>query len=126
MVRAVKAISSERGRDPRRFTCVAYGGNGPLHAVSAAMELGISSILVPPSPGVFSAFGLLAAEPAQHAARSLLCSTSELSPAGWSRRTARWSSEVTDTLLDRAIRPEQCTWRARSTSTTPASRSSCR
>jgi N-methylhydantoinase A len=78
MVRAVRAISSERGRDPRRFTFVAYGGNGPLHAVSAASELGVRSILVPPAPGVFSAFGLLAADPAQHAARSILCLTSEL------------------------------------------------
>ena len=48
MVRVVKAISSERGRDPRRFACVAYGGNGPLHAVSAAVELGISSVVCRP------------------------------------------------------------------------------
>jgi N-methylhydantoinase A len=74
MVRAVKAISSERGRDPRRFACVAYGGNGPLHAISAAMELGIGLVIIPPSPGVFSAFGLLTAELSVHAARSLLCS----------------------------------------------------
>ena len=48
MVRAVKAISSERGRDPRRFACIAYGGNGPLHATSAAMELCIAQVVVPP------------------------------------------------------------------------------
>src|SRR5205823_12216879 len=81
MVRAVRAISLERGRDPRRFACVAYGGNGPLHAISVAVELGIRLVVVPPSPGVFSAFGLLTAEPAVHGARSLLCPTSTLTPA---------------------------------------------
>jgi N-methylhydantoinase A len=78
MVRAVKAISSERGRDPRRFAIVAYGGNGPLHAVSAASELGVRTVVIPPSPGVFSALGLLAADPTQHAARSFLRLTREL------------------------------------------------
>jgi N-methylhydantoinase A len=81
MVRAVKAISSERGRDPRGFAFVAYGGNGPLHAISAAAELGVRTVVVPPSPGVFSAIGLLAAEPTQHAARSFLRHTAELEDA---------------------------------------------
>jgi len=81
MVRAVKAISSERGRDPRGFAFVAYGGNGPLHAVSAAAELGVHTVVVPPSPGVFSAIGLLAAEPTQHAAKSFLRLTAELDAA---------------------------------------------
>jgi len=99
MVRAVRAISSERGRDPRRFTFVAYGGNGPLHAVSAATELGVRSILVPPAPGVFSAFGLLAAEPAQHAARSFLCLTSELRPDTLEAAYAELEQRVTDTLI---------------------------
>jgi N-methylhydantoinase A len=80
MVRAVRAISSERGRDPRRFAFVAYGGNGPVHAVSAALELGVRLVVVPPLPGVFSAFGLLAADPSRHAARSFLRISSELTP----------------------------------------------
>ena len=64
----------------RGFAIVAYGGNGPLHAVSAALELGVHLVVVPPSPGVFSAFGLLAADPSQHAARSFLRVSSELTP----------------------------------------------
>jgi N-methylhydantoinase A len=99
MVRAVKAISSERGRDPRRFACVAYGGNGPLHAISAAVELGMDSVIVPPSPGVFSAFGLLNAELSVHAARSLLCSTRALTPDMLEHAYAELEREVTDTLL---------------------------
>jgi N-methylhydantoinase A len=72
MVRAVRAISSERGRDPRAFTFVAFGGNGPLHAVLAAEELGIRRVIIPPAPGLFSAFGLLAADPTYHVSRSVL------------------------------------------------------
>ncbi|MGI9146546.1 MAG: hydantoinase/oxoprolinase family protein [Chloroflexota bacterium] len=81
MVRAVKTISSERGRDPRGFTFVAYGGNGPLHGVPAAAELGAECVVVPPWPGLFSAFGLLCAEPSHHVSRSLWSSTRRLGPA---------------------------------------------
>ncbi len=61
MVRAVRAVSAERGRDPRKFILLAFGGNGPLHAVDMARTLEIPQVLVPPSPGLFSAVGLLAA-----------------------------------------------------------------
>ena len=51
-----------RGLDPRDFALMAYGGAGPLHATAIADELGISTLLVPPMPANFSAFGLLAAD----------------------------------------------------------------
>jgi len=63
MVRVARAVSTERGRDPRRCTLVAFGGNGPVHAAEVARQLGIERIIVPPWPGLFSAFGLLFAEP---------------------------------------------------------------
>ncbi|MFN8633182.1 MAG: hydantoinase/oxoprolinase family protein [Chloroflexota bacterium] len=62
MVRVARAVSTERGRDPRRCVLVAFGGNGPVHAAEVARQLGISDVIVPPWPGLFSAFGLLAAE----------------------------------------------------------------
>jgi N-methylhydantoinase A len=99
MVRAVRAISSERGRDPRGFAIVAYGGNGPLHGVSAALELGVPLVVVPPSPGVFSAFGLLAADPSQHAARSFLRLTTELTPETLEAAYRELEQQVTDTLV---------------------------
>lgn len=70
MSRALKAVSSERGRDPRRFTVVAFGGSGPVHAAGLAEMLGIRSIVVPPYPGVFSAFGLLFTDIEHHLART--------------------------------------------------------
>src|SRR5262249_5925830 len=55
-------ISIERGHDPRRFTLVAFGGAGPLHAAELARALGIQAVLVPEYPGVLSALGLLVSD----------------------------------------------------------------
>src|SRR5215472_10030570 len=56
---AVKGVTTERGLDAGEFTLVAYGGAGPLHAVAVAREIGIRKVIVPPAPGMFSAFGML-------------------------------------------------------------------
>ena len=62
MVRILRVVSVSRGFDPRRFALVAYGGAGPLHAGDIADELGISQVIIPPMPGLFSAMGLLASD----------------------------------------------------------------
>ncbi|MGI9332468.1 MAG: hydantoinase/oxoprolinase family protein, partial [Gammaproteobacteria bacterium] len=59
MVRAVRAVSSEIGRDPKEFVLFAFGGSGPVHSATLAREAGIPQVVVPPAPGVFSALGLL-------------------------------------------------------------------
>jgi N-methylhydantoinase A len=71
MMRAIRAVSVERGRDPRDFTLLAFGGNGPLFAAAIAADIGIARVIVPPMPGLFSAFGLLLADTEHHAGRSL-------------------------------------------------------
>jgi len=70
MIRAIKAVSTERGRDPREFSLFAFGGNGPLFAAGMAAELGIDRVVVPPSAGLFSSFGLLYADVEHHYART--------------------------------------------------------
>jgi N-methylhydantoinase A len=75
MVRAIKSVSVERGRDPADFVMMAFGGAGPIHAAGVARTLGIGEVLVPRAPGVFSALGLLHAEVEHHAARTVLTST---------------------------------------------------
>ena len=62
MSQALRVVSVQRGYDPGRFKLVAFGGAGPLHAVSIAAETGIRSVLVPPRPGIASALGLLVAD----------------------------------------------------------------
>jgi N-methylhydantoinase A len=70
MMRAIRAVSSERGRDPRQFSLHAFGGAGPIHAAGVADGLGMQRIIVPPAPGVFSAFGLLTGDVERHFTRS--------------------------------------------------------
>lgn len=58
MTRAIRVVSVERGYDAREFTLMAFGGAGPLHACEVARDMGITSVLLPPSPGTlcYSAF----------------------------------------------------------------------
>ena len=62
IVRALQLVSTERGRDPRDYALVPFGGAGPLHAARIAEELGIATIVVPPNAGVISAYGLVASD----------------------------------------------------------------
>ena len=59
MVKAIRAISIERGHDPSRFALFAFGGAGPLHATDVARELGIGRVVIPANPGILCAEGLL-------------------------------------------------------------------
>jgi N-methylhydantoinase A len=59
MVRALRAVSTERGRDPRNFVLFAFGGKGPVHALGIAAALGIGRVVIPPAPGLFSSLALL-------------------------------------------------------------------
>ena len=70
IVRAIQVVSTERGRDPRDYVLLPFGGAGPLHAARVAEELDIDTILVPPNAGVLSAYGLLAADYARYATQT--------------------------------------------------------
>ncbi len=70
IVRAIQLVSTERGRDPRDYVLLPFGGGGPLHAASIAEELGIGTICVPPNAGVISAYGLLASDFVKFASRT--------------------------------------------------------
>ena len=71
MIRAIRAVSSERGRDPREHALFAFGGNGALFAAGMAAELGMKTVIVPPAAGLFSSFGLLYAEIEHHYSRTV-------------------------------------------------------
>ncbi|HEY3471485.1 MAG TPA: hydantoinase/oxoprolinase family protein [Amycolatopsis sp.] len=95
MTTAVKAVTSERGRDPREATMVAFGGAGPLYAAALAKELGIKTVLVPAHPGLFSSLGLLVADTELH----------EVAPyqQDLAAEFARLTGEVTAELGERAV-----------------------
>ena len=59
MAKAIEIVTLERGLDARDFALVAFGGAGPMHAVEVAESIGITKVIVPPLPGLFSALGML-------------------------------------------------------------------
>jgi N-methylhydantoinase A len=70
MIRAIRAVSTLRGRDPRNFTIFAFGGAGPIHAAALAHELEVKKVIIPSAAGVFSSFGLLFAVVEHYAGES--------------------------------------------------------
>jgi N-methylhydantoinase A len=62
MSRGIRVVSIERGHDPRGLTLVPFGGAGPMHGSPVARELAIPRLLVPPTPGILCALGLLVAD----------------------------------------------------------------
>jgi N-methylhydantoinase A len=62
IARALRLVTVRRGHDPREFALFAYGGAGPVLAAAIAEEMDIRRVVVPPAPGIFSAFGLSVAD----------------------------------------------------------------
>ena len=71
IVRAIQLVSTERGRDPRDYVLVPFGGAGPLHAARVAEVLSIATIVIPPAAGVLSAFGLVASDFVRYESRTV-------------------------------------------------------
>ena len=82
MANAARVQAVERGQDPSGHALIAFGGAGPVHAWGVAQKLGVTRIIVPPSPGVGSAFGLLLAPRALQLARTYI---GLLDTLDWSR-----------------------------------------
>ena len=80
MAKILRIVSIERGYDPRTFTMMAFGGGGPLHACALAEALEVSHVVVPPLPGLFSAWGLLAADVRASYVRTLVEVAEKLDP----------------------------------------------
>jgi len=105
MTRAVRVVTVERGYDPRDFALLAFGGAGPLHASALALELGIPRIIVPPSPGMTCALGLLQTDVKTDFVRSRRLA-SEPASAGWIRRFfEEMQAEATRVLDGEGIPP---------------------
>lgn len=72
MARAIRAVTVERGRDPRDMSMIAFGGGGPLHAVAVAQLLGIRRVVAPIMAGVFCSAGMLCADAEHHFVKAVL------------------------------------------------------
>ena len=94
MIRALRSVTTERGRDPREFVLCAFGGSGPIHAAGIARAMEIQTVIVPPCPGLFSAFGLLLAQVEHHYARTFLRKLPEVRPEALADVLGRMEAEA--------------------------------
>jgi len=102
MAAAVHEISIARGFDPREFALLSYGGAGPLHAALVAEEIGIPRVIVPPSPGAFSAFGALCSALSKDRSRTVLEPLTKDSFASAEAAFAAMLDEVRDEFVAEA------------------------
>jgi N-methylhydantoinase A len=72
MEKAIRVVSIERGHDPRRFSLVAFGGAGAMHACELAASLRIPRVIVPAYPGALSALGILISDVVKDHSRTVL------------------------------------------------------
>ena len=107
MIRAVKSVSTYRGRDPREAALLAFGGCGPLVATTLAQALGMREVIIPPHPGLFSAFGLLVSEPEHESVRTWCRRLEEVRPEDLNRLYSELESQAVETLVAEGYRPEQ-------------------
>lgn len=89
MAREMRVLTVQRGIDPRDFSLVAFGGSGPVHGIELARELQITEVIVPPTPGVTSAAGLLVADTRYDRVRTVLIELSEADNGARSIASAR-------------------------------------
>jgi N-methylhydantoinase A len=105
MATAIKEVSVMRGLDPRDFALLAYGGAGPLHAAAIAEELGMGTVLVPPMPGNFSAFGLLIADLRRDFVATRVSPTARTEPAMVNAMLAQLAAAAHAELAEAGIEP---------------------
>lgn len=106
MVRAIRAVTVERGLDPRDLTLLAFGGSGPVHACDLARVLGISRVLFPPSPGVFTAMGMLAGQVEHHELRSAQGRLDQLDPTRVAALREEMRAAAAKALMEQGYAPE--------------------
>lgn len=80
MAKAIRVISVQRGYDPREYALLAFGGAGPVHAIRLARELGMKTVIVPRTPGVLCALGLLMTDLRTDFSTTVLHDLSEVTP----------------------------------------------
>ena len=114
MVGAIRVVSVERGHDPREFALIPFGGAGPLHGGSLARLLGMPLIVVPPTPGVLSAHGLLVSDLKAEFARTCLQKANALDAGAVARLFAELDAEAVGWLAAEGVAPpaRRITWHA--------------
>ncbi|MFC2077935.1 hydantoinase/oxoprolinase family protein [Candidatus Bipolaricaulota bacterium] len=111
MERAIRVISVERGEDPRNLSLLAFGGAGPLHAVSVARRLSVPRVIIPAGAGVLSAFGLLCAEAGHDYSRGVVRPFGAVDPGMIAEIVAELSEAGRKTLCREGLREAEIRFR---------------
>ena len=106
MARAMRSVTTERGRDARNFTILAFGGSGPCHAAALARQMGIRDVIIPSAPGLFSSLGLLAAPQEYEFIRSLMVRTGDITERSLEENFKDLESEAWGVLQREGYGPE--------------------
>jgi N-methylhydantoinase A len=107
MAQAVRLVTVERGYDPRDFVYLAFGGAGPVHAVELARELQMPQVILPPMPGLFSAFGMLVADMLHDLQASIIKTLDELTPQELAARFAELEAKAQALMRDADVDPSK-------------------
>ncbi len=107
MAQAVRLVTVERGYDPRDFVYLAFGGAGPVHAVELARELQMPKVILPPMPGLFSAFGMLVADMLHDLQASIIKTLDELTPQELAVRLAELEAKAHALMRDADVDPSK-------------------
>lgn len=111
MGEAVKSISTERGFDLREFALVPFGGAGPLHACRIAKDLGLARVVIPATPGAFSALGLLMSDVKHDYLRSRLSDIAAVDPAQMTALLEELRAQGEEQLRQEGFEPSQMAFR---------------
>ncbi|MDP6342214.1 MAG: hydantoinase/oxoprolinase family protein, partial [Alphaproteobacteria bacterium] len=111
MARAIRAVTVERGVDPREFALAAFGGSGPVHACELAASLDITRILLPAMPGVFTAVGMLTGDVERHFLAALPGLLDDLSAEAALTVLADLRRRAAAALQDEGFGPERTEFR---------------
>ncbi len=103
MAQAMRLVTVERGFDPRDFVYIPYGGAGPVHAVDLARELEVPSVVLPPLPGVFSAFGMLVADLLHDMQASIVRNVDEIDPGALQQQIDALENEARARLREGGV-----------------------
>ena len=109
MAHVVRAVTTDRGLDAGKFALVVYGGAGPLHASAIAREIGIRNVIIPFSPGHFSAFGMLYSDLRYDYVRSCFHRLAEVEFSELAEMWRAMEREGRDAIAQSSIRPGDIT-----------------
>jgi N-methylhydantoinase A len=107
MALAIRELTVAQGLDPADFAMVAYGGAGPMHAAEICDEIGIATVIVPPAPGMFSAWGMLAADVRHDLARTSIARADDLDQAVLAAAFAQLRDEGRAALREQQVLDEE-------------------